>query len=733
MDIDPRQFEHVAVNDNDIHNIVMSYLVHNCFKETVESFIACTGMKQPSDYLEDMEKRKKIFQFALEGNALMAIELTEQLATNLLEKNKDLHFDLLSLHFVELVCSRKCTEALEFAQTKLAPFDKEQKYVEKLEDFMALLAYEEPEKSPMFHLLSLEYRQHVAESLNRAILGWASAIFFEGLPEKLNRGKFERISGQETIDSAADPAQKIHAFHSAWIMSSLVSLRLPSSSSCLTPRLPNDKLFFGPLLPVTTSPRHNWELTSPGNLRYCAIKSRLTKPKESPATNPTTLLREPHKYFDQVIITVRSGDGGHGAILSMPDQQRAATSQGRHENKEKAKKKPSYKRDFDGSLILPMGGHGGDVVIYADEGKDTLLEFHTKSRYNAKRGGNVDAMGVLTSQLRDGLAAPTLRVPVPVGTVVKRKRGKLLADLAQPGDEVLVARGGQGGISLLEMPAHRRKRLMSLTTNVMRDDSDKVLVLGQPGEEVSLELILRVVADVGLVGLPNAGKSTLLAAITLAKPDIADYPFTTLMPNLGQLDGDPALGAGRYSSEATLADLPGLIEGAHLGKGLGRNFLRHLRRTRLLVHVVDASAEDPLNDYRTVREELRMYNPNYLERPFVVVLNKIDLPEAREKLPFLTEEILKIGSDIVNSELGMSSEDLVQSSPAEGGEADIIYSVISDEDKIDRGIEDYPRPTAVVGASVLKGIRVNEMLKEIRAALRKCRDSNEALELSARS
>ncbi|KAG8503084.1 hypothetical protein CXB51_000913 [Gossypium anomalum] len=170
MDVDPRLYEQIAVNDNDVHNIIMSYLVHNCFKETVESFIACTGMKQPSDYLEDMEKRKRIYQFALEGNALKAIELTEQLATNLLEKNKDLHFDLLSLHFVELVCSRKCTEALEFAQMKLTPFGKEQKYVEKLEDFMALLAYEEPEKSPMFHLLSLEYRQHVAESLNRAIL-----------------------------------------------------------------------------------------------------------------------------------------------------------------------------------------------------------------------------------------------------------------------------------------------------------------------------------------------------------------------------------------------------------------------------------------------------------------------------------------------------------------------------------------------------------------------------------
>ncbi|XVF36034.1 hypothetical protein REPUB_Repub19eG0023500 [Reevesia pubescens] len=513
-------------------------------------------------------------------------------------------------------------------------------------------------------------------------------------------------------------------------MASLVSL---PSSSYTTTRLTNNKLFFGHLLRITTNKRHNWDLINYGYLRFCTIKSRLTRTNESPLTNPTTLLKEPHKYFDQVIVTVRSGDGGHGAILSMPNQQRAGKSQGKHESKDKTKRKLSYKRDFDGSLILPMGAHGGDVVIYADEGKDTLLELHNRSRYNAKRGGNVDAMGVLTSQLRDGLAAPTLRIPVPVGTVVKRKRGKLLADLAQPGDEVLVARGGQGGISLLEMPEHRRKKLMSLTTNVMRDDSDKVFVLGQPGEEVSLELILQVVADVGLVGLPNAGKSTLLAAITLAKPDIADYPFTTLMENLGQLDGDPALGAGKYSSEATLADLPGLIEGAHLGKGLGRNFLRHLRRTRLLVHVVDASTEDPLNDYRAVREELQMYNPNYLERPYVVVLNKIDLPEARDKLPFLTEEILKIGSDMVHPELGISSEDVVQSPPTEGGEADILSSVLSDEDKMDKGIEDYPRPTAVVGVSVLKGIRVNEMLKEIRAAIRKCRDSNEALELSVRS
>ncbi|KAK7243253.1 hypothetical protein RIF29_38045 [Crotalaria pallida] len=159
-----------SINDNDIYDVVLSYLIHNCYNESVESFIACTGMKRPTDYLENMEKRKRILHFALEGNALKAIELTEQLAPDILENNKDLEFDLLSLHFVELVCSKKCTEALEYAQTKLSPFGKEQTYMQKLEDFMALLAYPEPEKSPVFHLLSLEYRQQVADSLNRAVL-----------------------------------------------------------------------------------------------------------------------------------------------------------------------------------------------------------------------------------------------------------------------------------------------------------------------------------------------------------------------------------------------------------------------------------------------------------------------------------------------------------------------------------------------------------------------------------
>ncbi|CAK9178472.1 unnamed protein product [Ilex paraguariensis] len=191
MEVDPRQYENIAINDNDIHNIVLSYLVHNCFKDTVESFVACTGIKHSADHFEDMEKRKRIFHFALEGNALKAIELTEQLAPDLLDKNRNLYFDLLSLHFVELVCSRKCTEALEFAQIKLTPFGKEQKYVEKLEDFMALLAYEEPEKSPVFHLLSLEYRQHVADNLNRAILGvYLSGSYFPSSTYTVPRNLF---------------------------------------------------------------------------------------------------------------------------------------------------------------------------------------------------------------------------------------------------------------------------------------------------------------------------------------------------------------------------------------------------------------------------------------------------------------------------------------------------------------------------------------------------------------
>ncbi|XP_024977261.1 glucose-induced degradation protein 8 homolog isoform X2 [Cynara cardunculus var. scolymus] len=205
MDVDPRQYENITINDNDSHNIVLSYLIHGCFKDTVESLVASTGLKVPAVQLEDMEKRKQ-------GNALDAIALTEHVSPDLLENNKDLLFDLLSLHFVELICSRKCTEALEFAQAKLTPFGKVQKYVEKLEDFMALLAYEEPEKSPMFHLLSFEYRQHVADSLNRAILAHANMPSYSALEKLIRQATVVRQCLSEELGKDVQSAFSLKEF-----------------------------------------------------------------------------------------------------------------------------------------------------------------------------------------------------------------------------------------------------------------------------------------------------------------------------------------------------------------------------------------------------------------------------------------------------------------------------------------------------------------------------------------
>ncbi|KAK9758318.1 hypothetical protein RND81_01G222600 [Saponaria officinalis] len=184
MELDLKQYEEFAVSDNDTHNVVLSYLVHNCFKETVESFISCTGISLPADYLEDIDRRKRIIEFVLSGNVLKAIELTQQLAPDLLEKNDDLRFDLLGLHFVELICSRPSCEAVEFAKKQLRPFSEvteAQKYMARIEDHMALLAYDEPEKSPMFHLLSPVYRQDVADKLNRAILAHANKPSYSSL------------------------------------------------------------------------------------------------------------------------------------------------------------------------------------------------------------------------------------------------------------------------------------------------------------------------------------------------------------------------------------------------------------------------------------------------------------------------------------------------------------------------------------------------------------------------
>eukprot|EP00850_Spirogloea_muscicola_P018664 SM000173S03033 [mRNA] locus=s173:206864:210480:- [translate_table: standard] len=358
---------------------------------------------------------------------------------------------------------------------------------------------------------------------------------------------------------------------------------------------------------------------------------------------PEAVKEEAHKYFDQVNITVRAGYGGNGAVLKMPRTNVPGKRPGRTDQKAKKPMRP-LKRGSNGSVLLPNGGHGADVIITADETMDTLLDLHRKARYHAHRGGNVDNMEGLTRWSTDGLSPPALRILVPVGTVVKRKRnGKVLSDLTNHGDEVLVARGGRGGLSVLEIPQSNRAHLRP--GNVHRDSvhiadaDDKKLTYGLPGEEIGLELTLRVVADVGLVGLPNAGKSSLLAAVTAAKPEIAAYPFTTLMPNLGRVRGAGDAMDGGFANGATLADLPGLIEGASGGKGLGKMFLRHLRHTKLMVHLLDASTIDPMSDYRILREELRLYNPEYTARPHIVVLNKIDLPQAAQQVEDLMRRL----------------------------------------------------------------------------------------------
>jgi len=251
------------------------------------------------------------------------------------------------------------------------------------------------------------------------------------------------------------------------------------------------------------------------------------------------------------------------------------------------------------------GGRGGSVIVFVDPGETMLRDFRHHHHFRAVPGGRGERAR------RHGRAGDDRRLAVPPGTAVyDDASGALVADLVAPGQEVTVARGGRGGLgnthfatSTHQAPRHAQK--------------------GEPGEERWLRLELRLIADVGLVGLPNAGKSTLLAALTAAQPKIADYPFTTLEPNLGVLDLGEA-----DERRPTIADVPGLIEGASMGAGLGHAFLRHVERTRILVHVVDGSAPDPEHDFGVIREELRAHDPTLLAKPTLVAFNKMDLPAA---------------------------------------------------------------------------------------------------------
>jgi len=285
------------------------------------------------------------------------------------------------------------------------------------------------------------------------------------------------------------------------------------------------------------------------------------------------------KFVDQARITLRAGDGGVGCV--------------------------SFRRE----KFVPKGGpdggdggRGGDVVLRANRHLNTLLDFHYRRTYRAPRGEH----GLGSN--KTGRSGHDITLEVPVGTLVRDMASETVCgDLVEHGQTLVIARGGRGG---------RGNAAFATSTN----QAPRQYEQGEPGVEIEVELELKLLADVGLVGFPNAGKSTLIAAISAARPKIADYPFTTLVPNLGIVRVDE----GR---SFVVADIPGLIEGAHTGRGLGTQFLRHVERTRVLVFLLESTRPDLRADYRVLRRELRLFNPALLRKPAIIAITKLDIAD----------------------------------------------------------------------------------------------------------
>lgn len=301
------------------------------------------------------------------------------------------------------------------------------------------------------------------------------------------------------------------------------------------------------------------------------------------------------KFIDEARIFIKAGDGGHGCI--------------------------SFRRE----KYIPRGGpsggdggKGGDIVFMSDESLYTLLDFRYKKHFDGERGEH----GRGKDQY--GHAGDDALVRVPVGTIVRdEKTGQVLAEFDQPGQRVVLAKGGRGG--------RGNMHFATSTHQAPRKAED-----GESGEERWILLELKLLADVGLIGFPNAGKSTLLSTISAARPKIADYPFTTKTPVLGVVS---------YQDKSfTAADLPGLIEGASEGHGLGIQFLKHIEKTRVFLHLIainDPTHPDPIEAYQLIRKELKSYNPEFLTRPELVVLTKIDLPEVADQVDEIEKKLKK--------------------------------------------------------------------------------------------
>jgi len=319
--------------------------------------------------------------------------------------------------------------------------------------------------------------------------------------------------------------------------------------------------------------------------------------------------------IDRVQVYVKAGDGGNGIV--------------------------SFRRE----KFVPFGGpdggnggRGGSVFLIGDQNEATLSHLRYRRHIRAERGGNGQGKDMQGKQGED------IEVMVPLGTIVQcvgdHDEVKVIGDIISEGQRILVARGGKGGWG----NAH-------FATSV--DQAPRTANKGEPGEEVTIQLDLKLIADIGIIGLPNVGKSTLLRAVTRATPEVADYPFTTTEPVLGVVE--------RGYQSFVLADIPGLIEGAHEGRGLGLDFLRHIERTRVLIHMIDGILPNPLTDLRKVEAELALYDPGLKEKPKVIAVNKIDLPQVRDRRFDLGKEIGELNAPVffVSAATGEGVQDLM--------------------------------------------------------------------------
>ncbi|PKR79111.1 GTPase ObgE [Halalkalibacillus sediminis] len=380
-------------------------------------------------------------------------------------------------------------------------------------------------------------------------------------------------------------------------------------------------------------------------------------------------------FVDQVKVFVKAGDGGNGIV--------------------------AFRREKYEPMGGPAGGdggNGGDVVFEVDEGLNTLMDFRYQRHFKASRGENGMNKG------KHGKNAEPMVVPVPPGTIVRdAETGELIADLTEHKQQAIIVRGGRGGRGNIKF-ANARNRAPEIAEN------------GEPGQENDVQLELKVLADVGLVGFPSVGKSTLLSVVSSAKPKIADYHFTTLAPNLGMVRTED-------DRSFVIADLPGLIRGAHEGVGLGHQFLRHIERTRVIVHVVDMSAlegRDPYEDFITINEELKQYDEKLLERPQIIVANKMDMPDSEEQvekfkahfdegttivpISAYTQEGLQELLYAIADKLDQMPKDIFESKPEEDEQERVVY-------KFEKDDESFEITRDPDGAYVLSGQKIERLFK----------------------